>query len=668
MLELRECQASLELLHGHEVLRLEAWGCDSVRVRVAERAVRENPAGALSHSPGGVLEIVSVDEESVHLRNGELHVHAHLDQGTGNARVLLRFSRGDQEVLAEAPEHFWWPGAHGVYPIAGGVEAHQVFSSSDDEKLFGLGQCGHGRLDHKGLVTDLVQRNGEVSIPFVLSSRGYGFLWNNPAVGRVEMAANRVRWVAQECDQIDYWVSVADRPSTILRRYADAVGHAPVLPDWATGLWQSKLRYQTQDELMNVARRYWDEGIYPSVFVSDYIHWPAMGDFCFDRDEFPEPKAMVDQLGSMGARLMVSVWPTVSPLSRNAEELRERGFLVRNRNGVEYHQEFKDKGMPVAMPVSIYDATNPDARTWLWQALKRGYYDYGIKVYWLDACEPELNPGHPGNLEYFSGPGSQVSNSYPRDHAKGVFDGMRGEGEDEIVLLSRSAWAGQAQYGTAVWSGDIAPTWEALRAQVTAGQSIGIAGIPWWTSDIGGFHGGDPRDPDYQELFIRWFQFGALCPLFRMHGHREPRETVGAVTSGGPNEIWSYGDRAFRIARHWIQVRESIRPYLHDVMVEAAHQGMPAMRALFLEFPDDSRSWCQPDEYLLGPDLLVAPVTSPHQDTRTVYLPMGCRWRDPATGATYDGGQDITVPAPLERTPILIREGGSRRLARLDLF
>lgn len=665
MLHIHRTAAGYELRHDHEVIRIDPWGPDSVRVRIARHRIEEVDHGALQPTaPQGCrLDLISKQNDCVELRNHALTVRIRIDPGSGNPRPLISFLRDGTEILTELPEHFWWPGAHGIYPLGSTHEVRQAFASTSSEKIYGLGQYSHGRLDQKGLVLDLTQRNGEVSIPFILSSHGYGFLWNNPAVGRVELSEDRTRWVGYGTEQIDYWFTTAPLPATILSRYADAVGHAPALPHWATGFWQSKLRYRTQEELLEVARRYSDEGIPLSVIVSDFIHWPAMGDYRFDTEEFPDAGAMIEELASMGTRLMVSIWPTVSPLSENASEMRDRGYLVATENGLDYHQSFKDKAMDVALPVSFYDATNPAARAYLWEKVRENYYDLGVRTWWLDACEPELNPGHPGNLSYFAGTGLQLSNIYPRDHARGFYEGMRSAGETDIVLLCRSAWAGQAKYGAAVWSGDIAPTWEALRQQVTAGQNIGISGIPWWTSDIGGFHGGDPDDPKYRELFIRWFQFGAFCPLFRLHGHREPREAIGAVSSGGPNEIWSYGPDAFKIARRYIELRERIRPYLHDVMAQSSRSGIPAMRPLFLDFPGDRRAWSTPHQYLLGPDLLVCPVTEPDAQTWTVYLPDGSSWREPRSGRLLDGGQEVVLDAPIENMPILIREGSPLQLS-----
>jgi alpha-D-xyloside xylohydrolase len=229
-------------------------------------------------------------------------------------------------------------------------------------------------------------------------------------------------------------------------------------------------------------------------------------------------------------------------------------------------------------------------------------------------------------------------------------------GQADALSFARSAWAGSQRYGAVLWSGDIGTDFATLRRQVAAGLSTGISGIPWWCADIGGFHGGDPRDAAYREVMIRWFQFGALSPIFRMHGDRAPRTPLGRGITGGPNEVWSYGADAEAIMVAYLHLRERLRPYIQQQMVTAAVSGLPPMRALFLEFPDDEQAWTIADQYLFGPDLLVAPVLEPAATKRTAYLPAGATWTDAWTGHTYTGGGEVTVPAPLERIPLLLRD------------
>ena len=665
MVTYRNDDGVLEVRHRHEVIRIQAWGADSVRVRAAQHRIPGDSTGALGDSPPHVQAEVSdggrieLSRTKACFTNGRLRVEVTFDTSAAYPEPLIRFlDAGGHELLAESREHFWMPGAR-VFAgnRSGAYEIHQQFAAYPDERLYGMGQRTHGRLNLKGLALDLVQRNGEVSIPFVLSSRGYGLLWNSPAVGRVEFAENATRWQAAQAREIDYWVTAAPTPAEILSRYADVTGHAPELPAWASGFWQSKLRYRTQDELLAVAREYRRRGLPLAVIVADFFHWSAMGDYRFDPAEWPDPAGLVAELRELGVELMVSVWPTVSPLSENYPEFYDQGLLVGTDQGAEFHQTIQDKGMAAAMPVAFYDPTNPRTRKRIWALIERNYLAHGIRVFWLDVCEPELNPAQPANLSYYAGPGAEVAAIYPRDNARLFAEGMARAGQEQTVLLCRSAWAGSQRYGAAVWSGDIPATWESLRQQVRAGLNIAISGIPWWTTDIGGFHGGDPGDPAYQELMVRWFQYGVFCPLFRLHGDREPRVPTGYAMTGGPNEAWSYGEAAYQRIAAAMRLRERLRPYIHEQMRLASRDGLPPMRPLFVDFPADPRAWLADDQFLFGPDLLIAPVLEPGASSRDVYLPAGGTWVDAATGATHDGGSVVTAPVTLDRIPVFSREG-----------
>jgi alpha-D-xyloside xylohydrolase len=635
---------------GHEELRVEPWGQSAARVRVS-LGRHHDELGALvasAHTDGEAM----IEEGGGRLVVGELTVSLGLD---GILRFLRTVDR--EELLAEEAIHPWWPGPRNFTPTGNSYyRIEQKFRAYAGERIYGLGQHQHGRLDQKGVVLDLVQRNTEVSIPFLVSSRGYGLLWNNPGVGRVELGETGTRWVADSSRQIDYWITVGS-PAEIAERYADATGHAPMLPAWAAGFWQSKLRYRTQEELLAVAREYRERELPLSVIVCDFFHWPHLGDWDFEPSDWPDPEGMVRELGEMGVKLMVSVWPSVSTLSQSYPEMLGQGLLVASEQGPPFHTEFPDRTSTVAPPVSFYDPTNPTARAYLWEKLHANYYTRGVRVFWLDACEPEIRPDHPQNLRFHAGPGEAVANRYPLDHVRAVYDGMRSCGEEEIIALCRSAWAGSQRYGAAVWSGDIGVSFETLRAQIRAGLNIGLSGIPWWTTDIGGFHGGNPDDPDYRELFVRWFQYGTWCPLFRLHGDREPRTPFTASLTGGPNEVWSYGEEAYGIITKLLLVRERVKPYILEQMKVASQHGTPPMRPLWFDDPGDEAAWTVEDEFSFGPDVLVAPVVELGARQRTLYLPRRCDWRHAVTGERFSGGEWHEAEAPLEWIPVFVREG-----------
>ena len=643
----------------NQMVRIEPWGRDSLRVRATpEPAVLEDWPGALLPAQPTGAEI-SIDGDRALLRNGKISAEVSLArEGTepyAEGRIRFVHAETGAEVLAEQPLHFVMPGARHFRPVGGNLYHLEArFRAYGGERFYGLGQHQHGLLDQQGAVIELLQRNTEVSIPFLLSSRGYGFLWNNPAIGRVELGSNATRWVAEATPQLDYWLTVGDTPADILERYADATGHPPLLPEWAAGFWQCKLRYRTQEELLSVAREYKRRGLPLSLIVIDFFHGTLMGDWQFDPEHWPDPAAMVRELDEMGVKVMVSIWPTVNALSESFSIMQERGWLVRTARGAAAHSLFTDTRPGGPIYIHFYDATHPDARRYVWEKVRQGYYRHGIRVWWLDADEPEMYPMDPENLRYHLGDGRAVTNIYPLLHARGFFEGMRAEGEREILCLSRSAWAGSQRYGAAVWSGDVSSTFEALQVQVRAGLNIALSGIPWWTTDIGGFHGGDPESPEFQELVVRWFQYGAFCPIFRLHGFRQPTE---GWDTGGPNEAWSFGERAYAIIRELLFLRERLRPYIMAQMRLAHEKGTPPMRPPFFDFPEDGTAYEVEDAFMFGPDLLVAPVLVAGARSRPVYLPAGTTWRDAWTGEAFEGGQWIEADAPLDRIPLYQRGG-----------
>jgi alpha-D-xyloside xylohydrolase len=641
---------------GHETVRIEPWGTDSLRVRgTLGQAIRDDLPGALPAAPPeAARSTTAVGEDRARVSNGRLAAEI-----TADGRIRFVRTADGTGLLEEVTPHFTGPPQRRYTPRDGGGAHHLevLFNARDDERLYGLGQHQHGRLDNKGAVIDLVQRNTEVAIPFLLSSHGYGFLWNHPGTGRVELGTSGTRWVADAARQWDYWITAGGEPADILRRYADVTGHTPMLPEWASGFWQCKLRYRTQDELLEVAREFKRRGLPLAVIVVDYFHWTRQGEWRFDPAEWPDPGAMVAELSRLGVRLMVSVWPTVNPDSENYQKMGDQGLLVENERGPAGQLAIWDKGTAKRTQVSFYDATHPRARDYVWAQVRNGYYRHGIKTWWLDACEPELRPEQPDNLRYHLGPGAEVTGIYPLLNAQAFHDGMTAEGESEIVLLCRSAWAGSQRYGAAVWSGDIDSTFDALRRQIPAGLNIGLSGIPWWTTDIGGFKGGNIADPQFRELLVRWFQFGVFCPLCRLHGVREPGSMQGPGQTGAANEPWSFGDDVYQILRQWLGLRERLRPYIMDTMRVAHEQGVPVMRPLFLNYPGDETAWGIDDEFLLGDDILVAPIVTQGATGRRVYLPVGhdgADWRDAWTGEHTPGGQWVTAPAPLHKIPVYV--------------
>ena len=654
--------------YDHETLWVEPWGPDSLRIRLTAKAQMPSEDWALLPPEAAPCAIHLGDHNDATVTCGNLTLWVDKNGGLtfSNAagqrlfRERWRLRGGQQVDFYSALGQV----GHELRPIPGG-DYHLTWrlDAYEDERLYGMGQYQDGCLDLKGCMLELAQRNSQASVPFCLSSRGYGVLWNNPAVGRVTFGRNFTEWVAEDTEALDVWVTAGDTPAEILEAYTAATGRPPMMPEYAMGFWQCKLRYETQEQLLSVAREYHRRGLPLNIIVADFFHWTRQGEWKFDPKDWPDPEAMVAELKGMGVELMVSIWPTVDMRSENYAEMLEKGYLTRTDRGVRTH-------MLMCGNQVFIDPTNPEARDYVWNKAKQNYYEKGIRLFWLDEAEPEYNFYDYDNYRYALGPDLKVGNFYPVCYARTFYDGMAAEGQEHILNLVRCAWAGSQRYGALVWSGDVGTTFETLRIQLAAGLNMGLAGIPWWTTDIGGFSGGDIGSPSYRELLVRWFQFGCLCPAFRLHGDRlRPDKSIGleklssltsdTVASGGPNEVWSYGEEVYDILVSYMALRERLRPYIRSLMQAAHALGAPVIRPLFYDFPDDPAAWAIEDEYCFGPDLLVAPILYEGQRERAVYLPAGATWTDAWRGQTYEGGQTVTVPAPLAEIPLFLRDGAS---------
>lgn len=649
-----------------ETLCVEAWGKNSIRVRAVHMGDSiDTEDWALTSKPASEATI-EVEGSSATLINGKIKVFvAHsgklLFYNQKEELLLEEYARNRRDVTSEDCSALEIEGRE-FSPILGGDYTLTArFESNPDEKIYGMGQYQQPFLDIKGCQLELAHRNSQASVPFMISSLGYGFLWNNPSIGRVTFGKNITEWKAKSTKQLDYWITAGDKPAEIEEVYASVTGTVPMMPEYGLGFWQCKLRYQTQEELLNIAREYKKRGVPLDVIVVDFFHWPKQGEWKFDPTFWPDPDAMIEELDSMDIKLMVSIWPTVEKTSENFNVMRRSGYLVKAERGVQTTMEFLESTV-------FFDPTNPGARDFVWDIAKKNYYDKGVHIFWLDESEPEYSVYDFDNYRYYAGTNLQVGNIYPVMYAKTFFDGMKEEGQKNIVNLLRCAWAGSQKYGALVWSGDIASSFSSMKNQLAAGLNMGIAGIPWWTTDIGGFHGGNPNDEDFHELFVRWFQWGTFCPVMRLHGDREPRQPQQGTTggaycrSGADNEIWSYGEKVYKICKRYIELREKLRPYIRRLMQEAHQKGTPVMRTLFYEYPDDSNTWDIEDEYMFGDEILVAPVLNAGQTSRKVYLPAGHNWIEYVSGNLYKGGSWIEVDTPLEEIPIFMGEGSELEL------
>lgn len=550
--------------------------------------------------------------------------------------------------------------ARELKPIAGTTDFELTarFEAYDNEKIFGMGQYQEKHMNKKGACLELAHRNSQASVPFYVSNRGYGFFWNNPAIGTATFAMNKTEWHAKSTKKMDYFITAGDTPAEIEYQYSAATGRTPMMPEYGLGYWQCKLRYRNQEELLAVAREHKRRGLPMDAIVIDFFHWTMQGDFKFEPRDWPDPEAMVKELKELGIETVVSVWPTIDDRSENFWEMCDKGYLVNPDRGNGIHMTWMGN-------TTFYDATHPGAQKFVWDKCKENYYSKGIRCFWLDEAEPEYGPYDFDNYRYYAGPALQCTNTYPVGYAKGFYDGLKDAGETDIMSLVRCAWAGSQKYAVLTWSGDIYSSFRSMREQLQAGLNMGMAGIPWWTSDIGGFLGGNIQDEAFRELLVRWFEWGAFCPVFRMHGERSPwyeREEefingVRQLTSGQDNEVWSFGGENYKILTKYLFVRERLRPYIRECMKAAHETGAPVMRPLFYDFPEDQICWDIEDSYMFGPDLLIAPVMEAGMTERTIYLPAGTNWVDAYTKKVYEGGYMVTVDAPIDVIPVMIREG-----------
>ena len=649
-----EDQGSLIWRNHGEALKITPWGADSLRVQSVPMGEIEDTRYALLEPEMCADTEICLDGETASIRCGRLTAGITMDGWHHYATITFRNQDGKVLLQETSPANALSLKSRKFDPQLGGDYAlTATFEGRDGEHIYGMGQYQEEQLDWKGCTLEMAHRNSQASVPFYISSLGYGFLWHNPAIGEVSFGKNRTTWRAQTTRQLDYWVTCGDRPEEISEHYARATGFAPMMPEYGLGFWQCKLRYWNQEQLLNVAREYHRRGLKVDVIVCDFFHWPRMGDYRFDPEFFPDPAAMVKELNSMGMQLMVSVWPQVSLNSENYEEMRQQGLLVRAEYGEQVGMRFVEDSM-------FFDATNPRARKYVWEKVRKNYFDAGIRVFWLDEAEPEYGTYEYANYRYHLGPNLQIGNIYPQAYARLFYEGMREEGMENPVNLLRCAWAGSQRYGALVWSGDIMSRWEDFRRQICAGLNMGAAGIPWWTTDIGGFHGGVITDEGFRELLVRWFQWGCYCPVMRLHGDRRPGERVyradgtEVLSSGGDNEVWSYGEEVYPILVKYMKRREEMRDYVRELMVQAHEHGTPLMRGMWYAFPEDAACADLQDQYMFGDRYLVAPVLECGARSRSVYLPAGT-WKQVETGEVYEGGRRIETECPLDVIPVFER-------------
>ena len=509
------------------------------------------------------------------------------------------------------------------------------------EAFYGLGQHQGGVWNYRGEAVDLSQDNTNISIPMLLSSRGYGIFWNNGSRSRFNNRFVHAFYLSSEVsDSIDYYFLYGPDFDHIIAAYRELTGSVPLFGKWAYGYWQCKNRYDSQQELLAIAQKYRELHIPLDNIVQDWFWWNIMGDPVFNKN-YPDPNGMVDALHNDHVHLMISVWPYFRPGSPVYDDMDKRGFFIAKTIAPSFH--------PVGQ--ALYDAFNPDARKYYWNLMDNALFKIGADAWWLDTTEPETE-GRETNIlvtnKVNGGEnGARYANEFPLYTTSAVYDGQReASGKKRVFILSRSAYAGEQRNAAAVWSGDIDPNWETFRRQIPAGLNYSLSGLPYWTTDIGGFVSANPDDPAYRELYVRWFEFGAFCPIFRAHGTRTTNQ----------NEVWSYGPEAQKILVAYDKLRYRLMPYIYSLAWKTTSEGYTIMRPLVMDFREDVRAQNVGDQFLFGPAILVNPVTEPGATTRRLYLP-NAQWYDFWTGTSIQGGRSLNAPTTIDRMPLYVRAG-----------
>lgn len=536
------------------------------------------------------------------------------------------------------------------------------FSVPRDEHTYGLGQNQEGYLDRRGHVIrcahDYDAPSGQsVCVPFAVSSKGYGLLWDNPGKTTVQFGFNDSnKWTSDVGQRVSFFVIAGANYDEIYQGYRLLTGDVPMLPKSAYGYIQCKQRYASQEELMAVAKGYRDRHLPIDTLVIDWFHYTKMGEMDMDPAKWPDPVGMNKQLHAMNFHTMISVWPRFVPEDRYYATLLKNGWFEHLADGT------PTNGLPYDRAGSDIDTTNPDAAKWYWNTIKENYIDKGFDSFWADETEPDLPP----NGSFWKiGPGTEYFNVFPLFHTAAIYDGFRRDTATRALILARDAYTGAQHNGTIFWSSDISGNWDTLRRQIPTGINFVASGMPYWSTDIGGWqylprtHKPertpliDPSDAraevgnydDYPELYVRWFEYGAFQPNFRSHGSRPE------------NEVWSYGKQAEPILEKYLRLRYQLMPYIYSLGYATHQTGAPFMRGLFMDFGADPKVADIRDEYMFGPALLIAPVTEQGMTTRQVYLPAGVDWYNFWSNERVHGGQTITVQAPIDVLPIFVRAG-----------
>lgn len=621
----------------NEVLQIETSGgtlylkplvSGSLHVQYGDsETIRQTFSYAVTDKPQVADFTVTEDNRSVILEAPNMKVLTNKQSGH-----IGLYNASGRLLIEELP-------AGARYNIIGdSVAPYCKFRLNTQDAIYGLGQFRDKKMNLRNSQRELIQFNTQAAVPVLYSTGGWGIFWDNPSRTLFKDDQSGMSFMSDYGNIVDYYLFIGNGLDELIGAYRSLTGQSPMIADWTLGFHQSRNKYTTQKEVLDISRRMKEEDIPSSSIFIDYYYWEkyGTGSHRFDETLFPNIPQMLDSLHNVyGVKVVLTVWPTFKPGIPNYNKLAQHGFIL---DGAK------------ALDGFIYDAFNPNAGKMYWEMVAP-LAEQNIDGWFLDGPEPD----HPASFlpsTTYAGPAGKVRNLYPLVHASNFYSGLSAYRPNvRPYFLTRCAWASQQKYGTAVWSGDIPATFEELETQVTAGLNFTATGIPYWTTDIGGYSGGDPADENYRELFTRWFQYGTFCPVFRSHGRRYPGDRKTS------NELWAYGSEVQRICTDYIKLRYRLLPYIYTLTGKVTHHSYTPMRLLAFDFPDDKNVLDCKDQFMYGPAFLICPVVQSGVTSRTVYLPDGHMWTDFRTGDVYQGGTVIQADSPLDYMPLYVKSG-----------
>ena len=539
----------------------------------------------------------------------------------------------------------------------------QAFMLDKDEAIYGLGQQQNGKLNQRGQRIELKNGNTKISIPFIQSIKGYGIFWDNYASTTFTDNLQETSFESLG-DNSDYYFMFGVNAAGVVAQMRDLTGQVPMIPLWGFGYLQSRERYKNQDETVGVVEKYRALKVPIDGIIQDWQYWgkdSVWNAMSFEKTTFPDPQGMVNKIHDLKAHLMIVAWPGFGPKTNQYKEFKSKKMMINFDT------------WPPESGTKPYDPYNPSAREIYWDYLNKGVFSFNTDAWWLDSSEPDHINVKDADFDQptYLGSYRSVVNAFPLQHIKGVYENQRKTTSDKrVFILTRSAFAGQQRYGANSWSGDIVSSWKTLQKQVPAALNFSLTGLPYWNADIGGFFlwefsGSDPlKQKSYQELYVRWLQFGAFTPMMRSHGTDAPREIY---------QFGQRGDWTFDAIEKYINIRYQLLPYIYSTSWDVTSKSESFMRALVMDFAADKKTTDINNEYMFGQSLLVAPVlesmyvnkTADGQSTidfstvksRAVYLPTGTEWYDFWTGEKMKGGQEVQKSAPIDVMPLYVKAG-----------